>query len=136
MGLWDDAEFAIMGSAGAGPASGGGFMLQRDEAEDLVKRLMAVRGQLVEMQARVEELCKITPPSRDPGSLAYQQALTVDKNGNPAALSYGGGHIDLQLAYVEELINRLNTALGKIQTGDEQQAGSIQSAAGQSEGRI
>ena len=42
--------------------------------------------------------------------MGYQQALTVSATGQPAALSYGGGHIDVQTSYLNELIGRLEDA--------------------------
>ncbi|WP_329070206.1 hypothetical protein [Amycolatopsis sp. NBC_01480] len=122
MGLWDSIAFTVMDS-GAPPS--GGFALQRDEATQLVERLQNVRERLAAMHNEAVTLCAITPPSRDPGTMTYQQALTVNATGQPAALSYGGGHIDLQLHYVTELISRLKTALGMTEASDESQAGAV-----------
>ncbi|HEY2059667.1 MAG TPA: hypothetical protein VGH57_14960 [Amycolatopsis sp.] len=132
MGLWDSIAFTVMDS-GAPPS--GGFALQRDEATQLVERLQNVRKQLRDMHNDATVLCHITPPSQDPGTMIYQQALTVNAAGQPAALSYGGGHIDLQLAYVKELITRLQTALGMTEASDETQAGTISEVGKESEGR-
>ncbi|MDT8910263.1 hypothetical protein [Amycolatopsis sp. PS_44_ISF1] len=133
MGLWDTISFTVMDS---GPPPSGGFALQRDEATQLVERLQDVRKQLTAMHYEAVTLCKITPPSRDPGTMAYHQALTVNAAGQPAALSYGGGHIDLQLGYVTELINRLRTALGMTEASDETQAGTVNEVGQKAEGRI
>lgn len=133
MGLWDSISFTVMDSAA--PPSGG-FALQRDEATQLVERLQDVRKQLTLMHGDAVALCAITPPSRDPGTMTYQQALTVNATGQPAALSYGGGHIDLQLGYVTELISRLKTALGMTEASDEAQAGAVGEVGQKSEGRI
>jgi hypothetical protein len=132
MGLWDSISFTVMDS-GAPPS--GGFALQRDEATQLVKRLQDVLKQLNVMQRNAVLLCQITPPSRDPGTMTYQQALTVNAAGQPAALAYGGGHIDLQLAYVKELLTRLQTALGMTAASDETQAGTMSEVGQESEGR-
>ncbi|SEP49603.1 hypothetical protein [Amycolatopsis saalfeldensis] len=133
MGLWDTISFTVMDS---GPPPSGGFALQRDEATQLVARLQDVLDQLNDMHREAFLLCHITPPSQDPGTMIYQQALTMNAAGQPAALSYGGGHIDLQLAYVKELIARLRTALGMTEASDETQAGAIGEVSKESEGRI
>ncbi|WP_328605724.1 hypothetical protein OG943_37895 [Amycolatopsis sp. NBC_00345] len=133
MGLWDSISFTVMDS-GAPPS--GGFALQRDEATQLVERLQDVRKQLRAMHVDAVTLCAITPPSGDPGTMTYQQALTVNAAGQPAALSYGGGHIDLQLSYVTELIVRLETALGMTEASDEAQAGTVSEVGQKAEGRI
>ncbi|GAA3586555.1 hypothetical protein GCM10022222_84080 [Amycolatopsis ultiminotia] len=120
--MWEDVGFAVAGTA-TQTTGAGGFVLEPDEAKQLLSRLKGVRDQLLTMQRRAARLCAMTAPSQDPGTMAAHEALVGDGGGKLGAFSYGGGHVDLQLAYVTELVDRISAALGMTESSDHHQAG-------------
>ncbi|MFD9889737.1 hypothetical protein ACFWY9_10370 [Amycolatopsis sp. NPDC059027] len=112
---------------------GKGFSLDRGEAERMLKQAQQL---LVEMQpalADANALAQIQPPARDPASMKYHGDLTRQDSGQPAALSFGAGHVRVQIAYLSELVTRLETALGKTHQADLRADGDIRKA-GQTDG--
>ncbi|RJQ84871.1 hypothetical protein [Amycolatopsis panacis] len=118
--MFEDVGFTV--ATGEARASApDGFVLEPDEAKQLLKNLKDIRDRQRKMKAAVANLCGITAPSKDPSTLAAHVALVGDGAGKLGAYSYGGGHVDLQLAYLNELIQRIEAALGMTKSSDHQQ---------------
>ncbi|WP_020663379.1 hypothetical protein [Amycolatopsis benzoatilytica] len=124
--MWEDTSFtvAIWGDQVSAPE---GFVMEPDEAKMLLSKLQGVRGKLAAMRRSAAYLCGMQAPSQDPSTVAAHVAMTGDGSSNLGAYSYGGGHIDLQIAYLDEFIQRIEGALGMTKSGDQQQAGHFNS---------
>ncbi|WP_409461675.1 hypothetical protein [Amycolatopsis sp. GA6-003] len=123
--MWEDVEFSILHPAGPEPAKNG-FSLDIDVAKQLLEELRGYQDRLGVMKRKVSTLCSMKPPSKDPSTLAMHVAMVGDGSGKLGAFSYGGGHIDLQLTYVTELIDRIRKALAAIGQSDQDQAAAVE----------
>ena len=128
--MWEDVAFTVMGTSAPGSGQPG-FSMTPDEAKKTLDGLIEVRTTLGLMHADVARLCAMTPPSQDPVTLAMNKARVGDDSGALGAFSYGGGHVDLQLAYVNELIDRIAKALHITVNNDQEQAGRLSGLGGQ-----
>lgn len=124
--MWEDTAFTVA-SGQAKATAPEGFVLEPDEAKQLLSKLVAVREKLANMRRKAINLCGMKAPAQDPSTLAAHVAMVGDGTGKMGAYSYGGGHIDLQLAYVDEFIQRIAEALGMTKSSDQQQAGRLNS---------
>ncbi|MGW4396099.1 hypothetical protein ACWEHA_12475 [Amycolatopsis nivea] len=124
--MWEDTAF-VVASGQAKTTAPDGFVLEPDEAKQLLSKLRAVRGKLWAMRERAVNLCGMQPPAQDPSTRAAHVAMVGDGAGKMGAYSYGGGHIDLQIAYVNEFVQRIAEALGMTESSDQQQAGHLNS---------
>ncbi|MFF0144698.1 hypothetical protein ATK36_3122 [Amycolatopsis sulphurea] len=128
--MFEDVEFTV--ATGEARASApDGFVLEPDEAKQLLEKLKGIRGRQRKMKNAVANLCGIAAPSKDPSTLAAHVALVGDGAGKLGAYSYGGGHVDLQLAYLNELIQRIEAALGMTKSSDHQQTSLMNSVSSQ-----
>ncbi|MFD9891761.1 hypothetical protein ACFWY9_20675 [Amycolatopsis sp. NPDC059027] len=107
---------------------GKGFSLDRGEAERMLEQARALKGRVKDAEADANALAQIHPPARDPASIAYHGDLTRRADGQPAAFSFGAGHLRVQHAYLKELVFRLETALGRTHESDENAAEGIAKA--------
>ncbi|MCU1687739.1 MAG: hypothetical protein JWQ81_8478 [Amycolatopsis sp.] len=105
-----------------GPAPTQGFSLNRDEAQNMLTQAKATRDDLRALTPDAEKLTKMKPPADEIASNAYNAAY-IGAGGSPGAGGYGAGHIQKEYAYMVELIERLERALG-ITEDTDQQAGS------------
>ncbi|WP_145926597.1 hypothetical protein [Amycolatopsis orientalis] len=101
-------------------AHGPGFQLDRDHAEKMVKDATEVLRRLRNDQSITESLERMKSAADDPVSVGFTKAATWS-GGQPGAFAYGAGHVRLEILYLEELVRRLNTALGRT-AGNEQDA--------------
>jgi hypothetical protein len=122
--MWEDVAFTVMGTAAPGSGQSG-FSMSPDEAKKALDGLLQVKSQLKTMHEDVARLCAMRPPSQDPVTLAMHKSRVGDGGGALGAFSYGGGHIDLQLSYVNELADRIAKALHITVAADEEQAGQM-----------
>jgi hypothetical protein len=102
--------------AAAGSASQG-FSLTHDEAEDMVRRAEGVLSDIGDMLRKAETLTKVTPPAQDPASLTFNTQL-VGNGQDGGAFGYGRGHLEREWGYLDELVKRLNDALGRTTESD------------------
>lgn len=123
--MWEDVQFSVFHPADAKPAANG-FSLDIDVAKQVLEELLDYQDRLGVMKRKVSTLCSMKPPSKDPSTMAMHVAMVGDGNGKLGAFSYGGGHIDLQLDYVTELIDRIRKALAAIGQSDQDQAAAVQ----------
>lgn len=124
--MWEDTAF-IVASGQAKTTAPDGFVLEPDEAKQLLSKLIGVKDKLAEMRRKAVNLCGMKTPSQDPSTRAAHVAMVGDGKSELGAYSYGGGHIDLQIAYVDEFIQRIAEALGMTKSIDQQQAGRLNS---------
>lgn len=124
--MWEDTAF-IVASGQAKTTAPDGFVLEPDEAKQLLSKLIGVKEKLTEMRRKAVNLCGMNAPSQDPSTLAAHVAMVGDGKGKLGAYSYGGGHIDLQIAYIDEFIQRIADALGMTKSSDHQQAATMKS---------
>lgn len=129
--MWEDTAFTVAASQDDKASAPDGFVLEPDEARMLLTKLTGVQQKLKKMQAKAVYLCSMRTPSQDPSTVAAHKAMIGNGQGL-GAYDYGGGHIDLQLEYVTELVERIQKALGVTVASDEDQSGLI-TGAGKSE---
>ncbi|GAB3357277.1 hypothetical protein [Amycolatopsis echigonensis] len=123
--MWEDVEFSILHPADPAPAKNG-FSLDIDVAKQVLQELLGYQDRLGLMKRKVSTVCSMKPPSKDPSTMAMHVAMVGDGRGKLGAFSYGGGHIDLQLDYVTELIDRIRKALAAIGQSDQDQAAAVE----------
>ncbi|WP_328610484.1 hypothetical protein OG943_15560 [Amycolatopsis sp. NBC_00345] len=99
---------------GGGAASGGGYSLAPAAANDMLGQAKQALADLQDLQRRTEVLTKVQPPAQDPASKAYNARLA---NGS-GAFDHGVTQIDTEIAYLNELISKIDEAFKKI-TGHE-----------------
>jgi hypothetical protein len=109
---------AAAGAAAAGP----GFSLDRDEAQAMLTDVTGILTDLQDLRNSANSLKQVRPPAQDPASVAYNASLASNGSGAPGAFDYGAGHVDVEIAYLEELKQRLDKALGKTEEADDQAA--------------
>ncbi|WP_134664107.1 MULTISPECIES: hypothetical protein [unclassified Amycolatopsis] len=122
--MWEDTAF-IVASGQAKTTASDGFVLEPDEAKQLLSKLTGIKQKLTTMRESAINLCGMKPPAQDPSTVAAHVAMVGDGAAKMGAYSYGGGHIDLQLAYVDEFIQRIAEALGMTRSSDHQQTSLI-----------
>ncbi|SFO98851.1 hypothetical protein SAMN05421810_101607 [Amycolatopsis arida] len=120
------------GGADTGGGGGGGFSLTRDEAESLLRECRGILDDLRACEERAAGLTRMGPPAQDPASVALNKAFVGD-GSDPGAFGYGHGHIKKEIAYLEELIDRLRRALNDIDDADDVAARQVGRAGGNSE---
>jgi len=125
--MWEDMAFTVIPREDRARAPEG-FVLEPDEARMLVTKLTDVQQRLQVMHGKAAYLCSMKSPGQDPSTLTAHKAMHGDGEGRLGAYSYGGGHIDLQLEHVTELLKRIKQALGMTTTTDEDQGGLITQA--------
>ncbi|WP_370946982.1 hypothetical protein AB5J62_05345 [Amycolatopsis sp. cg5] len=104
-------------NAQAQQAHGPGFRLDRQHAEQMVSQAIQVRADLENDQRITQSLERMQPAAKDPVSVAFAQNATWN-GGTAGAFAYGAGHVRLEILYLDELIKRLNTALGRTTETD------------------
>lgn len=135
--FWIKDDVSAPGSAAASVAggvvgavagsSGQGFSLTRDEAENLLRQVEGVLNDINSMVRSAEKLTRVTPPAQDPASVTFNAQL-VGNGQDAGAFGYGLGHLQRERAYLTELANRLNEALGKITKSDQAATGTLDQA--------
>ncbi|MFE0022560.1 hypothetical protein [Amycolatopsis sp. NPDC059021] len=115
---------------------GQGFSLERGEAERMLEQARQLRIKVKDAENDARTLAQIQPPAGDPASISYHGDLTRRADGQPAAFSFGAGHLLVQHAYLSELIDRLETALGKTHESDENAGADIARAGNKAGGDL
>src|SRR5690606_12856371 len=101
------------GGGGGAPSGAQGFSLTREEAERALQEFREIRNELMRMERDALELTRLRPPAGDPASVQLNEAIVGGSN-DPGAFGYGYGHIKKEIAYFDELVHRLELALGYV----------------------
>ncbi|MGY6653373.1 hypothetical protein ACXIZN_14490 [Amycolatopsis sp. TRM77291] len=102
-------------------AHGPGFRLDRDHAERMVRKATTILERLRDDQRITQSLERMKSAAEDPVSVGFAKAATWNAD-RPGAFAYGAGHVRLEILYLEELVGRLNKALGRT-AGNDQDSG-------------
>ncbi|WP_409466764.1 hypothetical protein [Amycolatopsis sp. GA6-003] len=126
-----DAAGAAMG--GGGSSGGQGFTMSREDAMAMLKLAKTVREHFRDMRDDAYRLTQLTPPADEPTSNGYNKLLV--NGGEPkGAFVTGGEQVDKEYAYANELVKRLEKALGITEASDEQAATDVKNAGKQDGG--
>ncbi|GAA3554187.1 hypothetical protein GCM10022222_42310 [Amycolatopsis ultiminotia] len=115
-------------SGGAATPSGQGFALSRDDAMSMLNLAKSVREDFREMRTDAEQLTRLTSPADEPGSNGYNKLL-VNDGQPPGAFVAGKDQVEQLYAYADELVKRLEKALGTTESSDEQAGADVKNAA-------
>ncbi|MBN9741067.1 hypothetical protein DMP23_08075 [Amycolatopsis sp. A1MSW2902] len=125
-----DAAGAAMGG---GAPSGQGFTMSRDDAAAMLNLAKTVRADFDEMRPKADALTRLTSPADEPTSNAYNKLLV--NSGEPkGVLVTGKEQVEREYAYADELVKRLEKALGITESSDEQAAADVKNAGKQGGG--
>ena len=128
-----DAGAAAGAAVGGGASGGQGFTMSRDDAMAMLKVAKAVREDFDQMRPQAESLTKLTAPADEPTSNGYNERLV--NGGDPKGVFVTGKEqVDKEYAYANELVHRLEKALGITAASDEQAGVDVKNAGKQSGG--
>ncbi|WP_344862336.1 hypothetical protein [Amycolatopsis ultiminotia] len=88
----------------------------------------SVREDFREMRTDAEQLTRLTSPADEPGSNGYNKLL-VNDGQPPGAFVAGKDQVEQLYAYADELVKRLEKALGTTESSDEQAGADVKNAA-------
>ncbi|WP_051165657.1 hypothetical protein [Amycolatopsis orientalis] len=130
-----DAAGAAMGgsSGGGGAPSGQGFTMSRDDAQAMLKLAKTVREHFADMRQDANDLTQLTSPADEPTSNNYNKLL-VNEGEPKGAFVTGEDQVKQEFAYANELVKRLEQALGIIESSDEQATDDVKNAGKQGGG--
>lgn len=120
---------ALGGSGGGAPSGSQGFSLTREEAERALEEFKTIHADLVELRWDAAELIRLRPPAEDPASVRLNEAFAGGASGR-GVFGYGLMHVEKEIAYFDELINRLEKALGYVTEADESASQQVGEAGG------
>lgn len=126
-----DAAGAAMG--GGGSPGGQGFTMSRDDATAMLKLAKTVREHFSDMRTDANALTRLTAPADEPTSNNYNKLL-VNPGEPKGAFVTGEDQVKQEYAYADELVRRLEKALGIVESSDEQAAADVKNAGKQSGG--
>lgn len=132
VGFWDGINFAVtdaMAGAQVGAAaaavgtSGGGVTMDRDEMTSFLEKAKKTQ-QLCRDQVRGNaHRAQITPLAEDPASVMFTNAVQASRDARDK-------YLQEQLDMYNELVDKLQKALGITTEVDEQAADAVNKAAG------
>ncbi|MGV9300571.1 hypothetical protein [Amycolatopsis sp. NPDC003676] len=119
-------DFTITDGTGTPP--GPGFTMSRDDARSMLNLAKQARKQFGDMRAAALSLLRLVAPADDVASNAYQVKLLGNE---PATGAFGAGLANVQRlhAYANELVLKLETALGITADSEESATESVKNAA-------
>jgi len=118
------AGFDFLIDNGSGGSSGPGFTMSPNDARSMLNLAKQARDQFGEMRRHAQILVRTTSPADEPASNNYNAKLVGDgKSGG--AFSSGLANTQRMYAYADELVNKLEKALGITHAADESAAGDI-----------
>ncbi|WP_051165956.1 hypothetical protein [Amycolatopsis orientalis] len=126
-----DAAGAAM--SGGGSPGGQGFTMSRDDAMAMLKIAKSVRADFRDMRDDAENLTQLTSPADEPSSNGYNKLL-VNEGEPKGVFVTGKEQVHREYAYADELVKRLEKALGITELSDEQAATDVKNTGKQSEG--
>jgi hypothetical protein len=100
-------------------AGSGGFSMSKDEMESMLTKAEGTKKLIDDQRAKARNIAQIDPPGHDAASVAFT-GTAVD------AGKHYLGHLEIQYKRYEQLIAKLNEALGKTVATDEQNADAAQ----------
>lgn len=133
MGFWDSISFTVtdamkgapIGAAAAavGGTSGGGITMDRDEMRNFLEQVKKTQ-QLCQQQVLGNRFrSQITPPAEDPASVLFTNAVQAARDARDK-------YLQDQLDMYNELVDKLQKALGITTEADDQAADAVNKAAG------
>ncbi|MFF0147241.1 hypothetical protein ATK36_2752 [Amycolatopsis sulphurea] len=120
-------------AAGAATSGGQGFALSHDDAMSMLNLAKSVREDFRDMRPDAEQLTRLTSPADEPGSNGYN-TLLVNRGQPPGAFVAGETQVNQLYAYADELVKRLEKALGITRSSDEQAGADVKNAASSGQG--
>ncbi|PFG48689.1 uncharacterized protein DUF3558 [Amycolatopsis sulphurea] len=114
-------------SGGGGSPGGPGFTMSRDDALSMLKLAKTVREHFDLMRPKAHRLTQITSPADEPGSNGYTKLL-VNQGEPKGTFVTGKEQVDEEFAYADELVNRLEKALGITEASDGQASSDVNAA--------
>ncbi|GAA1023352.1 MULTISPECIES: hypothetical protein [Amycolatopsis] len=119
-------DFTITDGTGTPP--GPGFTMSRDDARSMLKLARQAREQFSDMRAASLSLLRLVAPADDVASNAYQAKLLGNESAS-GAFGAGIANVHRLHAYANELVLKLEEALGITANSEETAAESVQNAA-------
>lgn len=130
--FWEPFVFAVTGEKGTATADGwvkdaagpvGGFMMDLDTAEGLVRQAEWVRDRLQTLAEDARDLVNVEAPADDPGSMHFTD---VARQAN----QLGSDHVRAEWKHARDLAEKLQKALNVYKETDEQAATDTKNAGG------
>ncbi|WP_370940413.1 hypothetical protein [Amycolatopsis sp. cg13] len=118
-------DFTITDGTGTPP--GPGFTMSRDDARSMLNLAKQARKQFDDMRIHAQYLTRLTPPADEPASNDYNRRLTGSDSGDGA---FGAGLANLihLRDYTQELVRKLEQALGITENSDEAAAAEVKAS--------
>ncbi|OLT47851.1 hypothetical protein BJF85_14590 [Saccharomonospora sp. CUA-673] len=136
--VWDKFTFAITGakgtatehgwlkdttSVGTGVVGAGGFKLDPESAESMVKKARWIADQKLQQVEEARELAYTQPPAKDPGSVNFTKVAV-------ASFEVGARYVDHSHRFHTELAEKLAKALDVYKGTDEQSRNDVNDSGG------
>jgi hypothetical protein len=109
--------------AGVGGVAGGGFTMSTEEMTNLLAQVKATRDKCREQTQDSQKGTVIRPPAQDPGSVAFTNSAQASRDARDQFL------VD-QLNMYNELVDKLEQALGITVEADQRAADATKQAGG------
>lgn len=116
-----DVEIQDSVGAQGATASGAGFSLSPGEANAILAQALGALDKLQQVQRQAEILKQVSPAADDPASVAYNARLA----SGHGVFDVAGRHINAEADYLNELIRKIQAALGMIGDRDGEAAQEI-----------
>lgn len=107
--------------------------MSRDDAMAMLKLAKSVREDFNHMREDAVRLTQITSPADEPTSNGYTKLL-VNAGEPKGVFVTGKEQVDKEFAYADELVKRLEKALGITEASDEQAGADVKNAGKQGRG--
>lgn len=120
-------DFAITIEDGTGTPPGPGFTMSRDDARSMLNLARQARDQFNDMRKHAVLLTRLTPPADEPASNDYNRRLT-GTSSEDGAFRAGLTNLDHMRDYANELVRKLEQALGSTASSDETAAAEVKAA--------
>ena len=101
--------------------------MSTDEARNMLTVAKRLRDKYRGMIPDAEALTQLTSPADEPGSNGYNAQL-VNAGQSPGAFVAGRDQVKEEFAYADELVARLEQALGITEASDEQAGADVKNA--------
>ncbi|MET9262732.1 hypothetical protein [Amycolatopsis sp. NPDC004079] len=120
-----DFTFTITDGTAAPP--GPGFTMSRDDARSMLNLAKQAVKQFDDMRSHARYLTRLTPPADEPASNDYNRRLT---GSGPEDGAFGTGLANLihLREYTDELVRKLEQALGITESSDQAAAAEVKAS--------
>ncbi|MBB1157690.1 MULTISPECIES: hypothetical protein [Amycolatopsis] len=126
-----DFAFTIADTRAAPP--GPGFTMSRDDARSMLNLAKQAREQFNEMRQIANSLTRLAPPADEFASNSYNSNLVGDGQST-GAFGAGLANVERMHRYADELVRKLEKALGITESSDEAAAKDVKTAGTRPEG--